>query len=160
MIVDQLPIVYLPCLYDCADPAFCAARQCEDAMLHSLSSQPDDYDCLISFQRFFRPLPTSSIEYLEEYVFFRLQFSIETKCLKTDLVFSLGHRICLQSCSIRASSSLHWRDSEKRRQEASGDHAWRCRDDGNAWSISQGPSCASDLDTDEVKWRPQQYLFE
>jgi hypothetical protein len=54
-------------LQDCADPAFRAARQCEDAMVHPLSPPCDDPDYLISFQLLFSTM--SSIEWLEEYVF-------------------------------------------------------------------------------------------
>jgi hypothetical protein len=31
-------------LQDCAEPAFRAARQCEDTLVHSLSPPPDDPD--------------------------------------------------------------------------------------------------------------------
>jgi hypothetical protein len=37
-------------LQDCTDPAFRAARQCEDAMMHPLSPPPSDTDYVISFQ--------------------------------------------------------------------------------------------------------------
>jgi hypothetical protein len=56
-------------LQDWADPAFRAAPQSEDAMVHPLSLLPDDPDYLISFNYSFRPLPMLSIECLEEYVF-------------------------------------------------------------------------------------------